>query len=124
MYDVICPQCGISEDVLFSNPDDRCCPHCGNSVVCPPVIVGLKVDGPIVSKQLGRTFKNTAEKNAYLRANNIKEFGKGDSDDQRIGFHSENRANEIARKNGYNDLEHRNKTVKAEQAKGWTPKAN
>lgn len=120
LYDIICHEHGFFEDVLLDSDAPRCCPECGEPAISPPVIVFGVVDGEVTAA--GRRFRSRSDKDAYLKANGINEFAKGSADDRRIADKARDRAEKAARRQGYNDLDHRNSVVRREVSKGWTVK--
>jgi len=127
---VHCPMCGTLEDTFvdldtfidgtFACPTEGCefrvQPEIG-----APQIIGIQSASPEVSRQLGKTFRTSAEKQTYLRSKGLVEMPVGSREEVAARDHARNRADYAAKKMGHNDEQARRVSVKKEQAKGWTP---
>jgi hypothetical protein len=131
MRSVHCPMCGFLEDVFidldsFNGTTFACSTEGCEFRVTPeigaPDFQGIQSASPEVSKQLGRVFTSTKQKNDYLKSKGLVEMPKGSPEDIAMRDHARNRADYAARKMGHRDEDARRATVKKEQAKGWTPK--
>lgn len=124
VYDFKCPDgCGYYSDIYvpLSEHGTTTCPDCNKvmeTVIGPVVTIGPMPSKPLVVKQVGRSFESDREWKAYQRDNPDCAIVSADSNAWRE--HRDTayaKAEATARKQGYNDLEHKHTTRKKEKAK-------
>lgn len=130
MRTIHCPMCGTLEDVFVDldsfNGTTFACPTEGcefrvTPEIGAPAFQGIQSASPEVSKQLGRVFHSTKQKQDYLKSKGLIEMPKGSPEEVAMRDHARNRADAAARKMGHRDEDARREAVKKERSKGWTP---
>jgi hypothetical protein len=122
--DLLCYNgCGYQEDALVDRKQMRgtfvICPLCGEwarrfhgyagkvGVVSTPKVVG------------GEVFHSNAEEAEFMKKHVA--LVKGTPDEQRVADRIRGKAEELARRQGFRDLDDRTSYFKREMAKGWNP---
>lgn len=120
LFDAHCSSCEWSEEDILSDKPPSICPECGSAVRVPPAnfaTAGIIWSNVHRSDQLGVQIESNAQMRAFQKKNpNIYGFAKGSSDDRRIGDKIRNRAEKVARKQGYRDHEDKISTLKQQKA--------
>jgi hypothetical protein len=120
LFDATCLSCDWSEEDILSNTPPELCPSCGSLVHIPPAqfaTAGIIWSNVHRSDQLGVQIESNAQMRAFQKENpNIYGFAKGSSDDIRIGDKIRNRAERVARKQGFRDHEDKISTLKKQKA--------
>lgn len=120
LFDVKCTVCFYEEeDVLAASPPEVC-GECGGKLHVPPAMFapsGIIYSNVNRSDQLGAQIESNAQQRAFEKANpNVFGFAKGSSDDIRIGDKIRNRAEKVAKKQGFRDHEDKITTLKKQKA--------
>lgn len=124
VYDFKCPKgCGYYQDIYvpLSEHGSTTCPDCSavmETVIGPVATIGPMPSKPLVVAQVGRSFESDREWKKYQRDNPDCAIVSADSNawrDHRDKAYA--KAEATARKQGYNDLEHKRAVRKKDKAK-------
>ena len=123
-YDFKCPKgCGYYPDVYvpLKEHGTTTCPSCSavlETVISEVALIGPMPSKPLVVSHIGKTFESNSEFNEYQRKNPGWDILSPDSNawkDHRDA--AQEKAERTAKRQGYNDLEHKRSVRKEEKAK-------
>lgn len=133
LFDYACEACGhVEEDFLAGSgenpPENIECPVCSAPMTLAlglSHLIGIVWSGrnsPQTSRHAGITFQTNAEKREWQKEHpEIHEFAAGSPDDRRIHDQIRSKAEKLARRQGFRDLDDRNRYFRREMGRGWQP---
>tara|TARA_R110002051_G_scaffold129091_1_gene202816 strand:+ start:7798 stop:8190 length:393 start_codon:yes stop_codon:yes gene_type:complete len=119
LYDIICPTCGLVEDVICSVEERNTCPECAGEAQMKPIMpmsVGIIWSNAEVSDQLGRTFETNKQKREWLKAHpRVEPMDKGSREDRDFGESIQEKADKAAQRYGFKDKRQYQAEIKKKQ---------
>ena len=120
-YTQICADCGTNEDVLRTVSQYKVCATCGKDCeikIAPIPTLGIVWSNAETNSQIGQRWETNAEKRAWFDKHpNARPMEVGSPEEKSFRNDIRDKADQVAKKQGYKDVAHFKKTNNENLAK-------